>query len=248
MASGRGPTAAPTLGLVNSGWWGIGIVVLLGALLVWYGWWSDRRATRDSIDAAERPAREIPGLGAGQARPSYLKEADVLATPIAPATAGEHDVIADLDEAPTLPGGVPDASFLNRPDEARAVVTAPAVLVLESRLDADADATTILIAAARRGRPLVIAAPGFAPEILGTLRANIRRGSLTVLPIVLQDPLARRRALALTAGLGVGAADLTSGWLPDESWGSCLGWVADLDDSWVLVEGHGTQVSGTHVT
>ncbi len=45
---------------MNPAWWGIPVVVIIGAVVVWYGWWSDRHATREAIEASQRPVRDVP--------------------------------------------------------------------------------------------------------------------------------------------------------------------------------------------
>lgn len=219
-------------------WWGIPTIILLGGTLVWYGWWSDRRATRRAVAEAARPTRALPGLDPEQANPAYVQEASVLAAPPAgPRGAESADagaLIRRRDASATLPGGVPDPSFLTRPEAGLAVLATPSVLVLDEDLDDEAAVTTILLAAARRGTPLVVAAPGFGAASLGTLRANARLGAQAVAPIRLSTQDALHRAAVLTGGRVVDRADVQSGWLPEDCWGTCAGWIADLDDSWIV--------------
>jgi len=220
---------------MEQAWWGIPIVVAVGALLVWYGWWSDRRRHRAALEAARRPTREIPGLPAHVEAPRYVQESDLGVPPLDPsATAAEADLLGRLDEAATLPAGAASGAFLNRADEARAVLASPTVLTLADDLAAERDVATILLGAKRRGGPLVLVAPYLSDAALAVLRANTLAGTQRVLPVPLDDAAARRKAVALSGGRLVAAADLASGWLPDEAWGRVAGWVADLDDSWVI--------------
>lgn len=222
---------------MSPGWWGVVAVVVIGTVVVWYGWWRDRGRARAASELASKPTRTIPGLPERDA-PAYVQESEILGTPIdQSATSADADLIARKDAAATLPAGAADGGFFNRADDGLAVLASPDVLVLDADLEVDRDANTLLFAAKRRGRPLVIVAPDFSPAVVGTLRANAVKGLVRTLPIPLMDAAARRKAVALTGGRLVEAGDLASGWLPEESWGTCDGWVADLDDSWVVVAG-----------
>lgn len=223
---------------MNPPWWGIVVVVVVGAAVVWYGWAADRRRHRAALEASRQPTREIPALPDHEAAPRYVLETDLAGLTVDPGFGpAEEEVIGRRDEAATLPAGAAEGAFLNRADRGLAVLARPDVLVLEGDLITDRDANTLLVAARRRGRPLVVVAPWFGDRNLATLRANTLAGRVRTLPIPLEDLTARRRAVALTGGRLVAAADLAADWLPPEVWGTCDGWIADLDDSWVLVTG-----------
>lgn len=214
-------------------WWGAVAVVVVGAAVVWFGWRTDRRRALAAAELAAKPTRPIPGVTAPD--PAYVTEAEILATPVGPATSPDADLIARRDAAATLPAGAADGAFCT--SGGLAALSRPDVLVLDADLDADRDVATLLLAAKRRGTPLVIVAPDFSPAALGTLRANLVKGTVRTLPVALADAAARRRAVALTGGRLVPVDDIASGWLPDEVWGTCDGWLADLDDSWIVVAG-----------
>lgn len=222
---------------MNPAWWGIPVVVIIGAVVVWYGWWSDRHATREAIEAAQRPVRDVPGLPPDVGTPTYLAEAEVLATaPTADDTAAA--LLERRDEASGLDAPLADPSFAAA-DSPASAAACPAVLVLDAPLEFEADATTILRAAVARKAPLVIVAPAFSDLVLAQLRANARLGVQAVLPVAAPQALTLRRAAALCGGLVVPAPDVRSGWLPAETWGQCEAWLADLDGSWVFVSGRG---------
>ena len=107
----------------------------------------------------------------------------------------------------------------------------------DAEITHDREVNALLQAAARRGRPLVIVAPGFAPAALATLRANAVTGKLPNLPIQLSESRELRKAVALTGGQLVEDGDLAAGSLPDSTWGTCEAWIADLDNSWIVVSG-----------
>lgn len=220
-------------------WWGIPVVVVVGLAVVWYGWWSDRRRARREAEALRAaPDRPIPGLAPG-ADPDFTTEDDLPATPAAPGTpsdAAATDLIAHREDAATLPGGTPDPRFFTHPDRGVAALTAPAVLVLDAPLGAQRDVVTLLDAARRRGKALVVVAPEFTTAALGTLRANAVTGRAPNLPVELAEARSLRKAVALTGGRLVPASDLRSDYLPDAAWGTCAGWVSDAENSWVTLE------------
>lgn len=218
--------------------WGMIAVVVIGATVVASGWARDRRRNAEAVRLATEPPRPLPGVPES-ARPHYLQDAEILAavpaTPVSDADAA--DLLGRRQEAPALPGGVAETSFLNVPDRGMAILRHPSVIVIAAGVTSDRQVNTLLAEAARRGRPLVIVAPEFSPAVLGTLRANAVKGTLPNLPVPLTDATAQRQAVALTGGRLVEAGDLTSGWLPDQSWGTCEGWIADEDSSWIIVSG-----------
>jgi len=218
--------------------WGIPVVLVVGVLVVLAGWWWDRRRHR-LRDAAlhEPPERAIPGLPPGR-EVAYVTEDEVLATP--PATpdfdAAAEDALLRYQDSATLPGGTPDGRFLTHPRRGVAVLVTPDVLVSEAPVGSGRELLTLLDAARRRGRPVVIVAPEFDADAVATLRANAVTGRLRILPVEVADARALRRAVALTGGRLVAAGDLAADYLPPRVWGTCAAWVADLDDSWVVLD------------
>lgn len=220
--------------------WGIPVVVVVGALVVVLGTLWDRARYRR---AEAELARAVPGpatataaapAGATATEPVYTHEVDLAATPLSADEAAELDLLGRRGEASTLPGGAPDGRFLNHPRRGVAILLSPTVLVTDADVTGQRDLATVLAAARRRGRPLVWVARGFGPEVVAGLRANAVTQRVPNLPIELDDPTHLRRAVAYTGGRLVSAADLAADWLPKEVWGTCAGWVATLDDSWVV--------------
>lgn len=217
--------------------WGIAVVLVVGIAVIALGVVIDRRRLRRArAELSEPPDRAIPGL-LPTVDPAYVTDDDLDALPpTGPSATAEAELalLERRDDAATLPGGTPDGRFLNHPRKALAILLDPAVLVTDADVASQRDTLTVIAAARRRGRPLVWVARSFAPDVLGTLRANAVTGRYASLPIELVDPLHLRRAVAYTGGRLVAASDLDSDWLPAEVWGTCAGWVADTDDSWVV--------------
>ena len=216
--------------------WGIIVILVAGTLVVVAGWASDRRKNQRALDAARRPPeRDIPGYRpAGD--PLYLTEEDLAATrPFdGDPTPDDLAVLGRRDEAATVPAGAADGRFLNFPRKGLALWREPAVLVTPCEVDDQRVVVTVLDAAARRRRPLVWVAHGFSPDALGTLRANLLARTALTLPVELADPGHLRTVTTRTGAVQVPWADLQSGYLPDGVWGTCAGWVSDLDDSWIV--------------
>lgn len=216
---------------------GIAVVLVAGVLAVLLAWWLDRRRAAQ-VRAAETapPDRPIPGLQATNG-PQYVTEGALAATPVS--VVGDDREAALLSrraEAPGVPAGVPDGRFLNRPRVGLAIAVEPQVLVCAGPVRTQRDVVTVLRAGRRRERPLVWVAAEFSAEVLGTLRANALAGTAVVLPIEVADDLQRRRACALSGARVVSAADLAADHLPEDSWGGCAAWIADLDDSWIIAD------------
>lgn len=213
--------------------WGIPVVIVVGALVVILGTlWDRRRARADAADAAQA-TQPSSGLVPTN-EPRYVDEVAL------PDAAPPDDVQAELAlldrraQGWTLPGGVPDGRFLNHARQGLAILPTPSVLVTDADASSQRDLVTVLEAARRRGRPLVWVARSFSSDIVASLRANAVTHRLSNVPIELADPLQLRRAVAYTGGRLVTAADLAADYLPDAAWGTCDGWIADVDDSWVL--------------
>lgn len=201
---------------MNPPWWGIPVILVVGTLAVWFGWWRDRR----------RNAAASEG---------FTTEQDLAAQPEAPGLdeAELARLLAARPDDATAPAGLADAAFLTHRTRGVAAVTDPLVLITDADLDDQALALPVLAAARAGEQALVLVAPSFGHALLETLRANTRSGRVTCVPVELADPDLLERLARVCHGRVVPASDLASGWLPDGSLGVCAWWVADRDDSWV---------------
>ncbi|MDO5535612.1 MAG: hypothetical protein Q4F65_13310 [Propionibacteriaceae bacterium] len=205
---------------MNPPWWGIPVVLVIGAAVIVAGWWWDRRRHR-AESAGFITAEDITRASG----PVGLPEADARA------------LLAQRGPTPTLPGGLADAAFVTHPTLGVGIVRDPLVLVTDAEIDDDRLLLPLLTLARTADTALVLVAPWFSPDAVGTLAANHRTGRVSVLPIELADPdllagIARQCARA-GDGAVIGASDLQAGWLPDAVRGTAAWWIADLDDSWV---------------
>jgi len=147
--------------------WGIPILLALGVAVIVCGWWWDRRRYRM--------------LGDG-----FTTEADLVGLePPRAATTGLDALLAGRSGNATIPGGLADPAFLTHRAEGVAVAENALVLVTDADLDDDRLLVDALADAQRDARPLVIVAPRFGFDLLGTLRANLLTGRVAVVPIEL---------------------------------------------------------------
>lgn len=220
-------------------WWGIPAILVLGIALVAFGWWWDRRRRlRDAAAERRSPDRAIPGQDGEASDPAYTTADDLAAAAAERTRRPEPPDAAALlsrrDEAATLPGGTPDTVFLTLHRRGLAALVDPLVLVTDAAVESERALLPLLERAGATSRTLVVVAPEFSGGALGTLRANVVTGRVAVLPVELADPDEQRRAVALTGGRLVAGEDLLSGYLPEDAWGTCAGWVSDLDESWII--------------
>lgn len=219
--------------------WGIVLIVVGGAAVVFVGWRRDRVRAREALARLRSaPQGAVPGWDGSS--PRYLLEADLAPTASGGSrepTYAEEDLLVRREDAPTIPCGAPSGSFLNYPRRGLAILTEPLVLVCTGRMAGVRETLTVLGVAAQRGRPLVWIAEDFDDVVLDSLRANTVACKVQCLPLTLSDD-GLVRAVARVTGAGVVSRDdLVAGYLPEAVWGRCDGWIADLDDSWVIPAG-----------
>lgn len=227
-------------GGVEAGIWGIVAVLVIGAVVVVYGWVSDRADDRRRAEAMQRPPeREIPRFKAEEIRPRYLSELEAARRPEdQPATDLREETRARLKDllpgSPSFKAGWPSREFVTDAGTGWCVVDEPAIVICDDEIATMRELLPAVRRAREVGRPLVLVAPGFAAEVLATLRANWVQGAFSCLPIRLPDE--RRRSLgSLTGAQPVSASDLQAGYLPASSVGECRTWVSDQRTSWLLL-------------
>lgn len=227
---------------MDSAWWGVVAVLVVGIAIVAYGWLSDRAETRRRIaEVAAPPKRDIPGFVPDSRPPEYLSELQALVRPdeLPPTDLdvdARHALTERLSAAPTFPAGWPSRHFVTDASTGWCVLKMPLVLVCLDPLATIRELLPALERARFTARSLVVVAPDVPSEVVATLRANMIQGKLTCLVLTLADPELRHEIATLTGGRSVPREDLQAGYLPDSALGTCATWVADEDDSWVLLD------------
>ena len=228
-------------GGVEPGIWGIVAVLVIGTAVVAYGWMSDRAADRRRTEAMHQPPeREIPRFKADEVRPQYLSELEAATRPDRlPASDLDDETRARLTEllpgSPSFPAGRPSKEFITDAKTGWCVVESPAIVICTDEITAMRELLPAVKRARESGRPLVVVSPGFAPEVLSTLRANWVQGTFRCLPVGLVAD--ERRSLgSVTGAVPVTQTDLQAGYLPLGQLGTCATWVSDQNTSWVLLE------------
>ena len=182
------------------------------------------------------PDRPIPGRPDAAAEPTYQLEPDLLAEhryPHALDEAARAQLVARLTDAGALPHGWADEAFVTDPEPGWSVLDASLVLVAAEPVQTIRELLPVLDKARNQAKPLLIAAPGFADEVLATLAVNAASARLALCAIRIDAPAAAELAGRTGTHL-VPRADLQSGYLPPASLGHCERFVADSARCWVL--------------
>jgi hypothetical protein len=209
-------------------WWGVGAVFVLGAVIVVYGWLSDRMASkRRAAELREAPQTSIPDLPT----PQYVVDLPVRDTELTNAERAE--VAAKLATAEKLPGGFASADFTTDRPSQQMILDGPLILVAENALNDLRELLPAIRLAKAKDRPLVVAAPGFGQRLLEELAANAAMGTMRLGPVVMERTA--QEALSTLAGAQlVPSADLHAGYLPAENLGECQLWASDAAHSWIV--------------
>lgn len=220
-------------------WWGIAIIVVIGAAVVIYGYVDDRRKTRERDAAMQAPPkRDIPRFTPERQAPEYLSELQARTRPEKlPSTdltdLKRTDLRAAQAEAPSVAAGMASKSFVTDSPTGWAVASEPLVAVLVDRVDTVRELLPLLERAQKAGRPLVLVSPGYSDEVLDTLAANTVQGKEQCVPVVVNAEQSER-ILALTMAAPLLHTDLQAGWVPDAALGTVDTWISDRKTSWLV--------------
>lgn len=220
-------------------WWGIAIIVVVGFAVVAYGYFDDKRRTRErEAEMQAPPRRDIPRFDPKETSPEYLSELQARTRPEKlPSTdlndLTRTDLRAAMIGAAEIDAGVSSKSFVTDAPTGWTVAADPMVAVLADRVDTVRELLPLLEKAHTAGRPLVLTAPGFDTDVLDTLAANTTQGKVQCIPVVV-DAEQSERVAALTLATPLLHTDLQAGWAPDEALGTIGTWLSDKKRSWLI--------------
>lgn len=209
--------------------WGIPAILLVGVSVVFFGWWSDRRATQLACNELLPPVSLVaaPIDEAGLAAVFAQLDAAV------PVPTAVHSEFLTLDASRTSQHEPAEASP-RRPRGKIAVLQHPLILLVDADLTDPVALLPALRHAQSKGRSLVLIAGRLGSKVQETLHANASTGRLSILPVT-ASATALAQLSDLTGTTPLTAQDWISGWLPASAWGTADAWVTDADHSWVLL-------------
>jgi hypothetical protein len=214
-------------------WIGIGVVVVLGAAVILYGWLWDRTTNQRRTQALESPPdRPIPGLRPDAAAPAYVLAKDLTAH-TDPDTTALAGLQPRLDSATPLPFGHGRGAFANLGPRL-AVLANPAIVIVDGEITSMRELLSAVEQARAAARPLVVVATRIADEVYHTLEANALAKTLPCAAVTIQAATDRRTFAERVGASMVMPADMKMGWLPADSVGSCVTWVSSADSVWLL--------------
>lgn len=215
--------------------WQVGLIVVIvvGLGLIVFGALFDRaRNQRRAREMVSPPPRTIPHFRPDAPAPHYLSdlqarrrpEADPSGTLSTEQRAAIARQIAD-DQTVTVATGYASRDFVTDPTSGWAVVDQPTVLVCADPVASIREVLPVLEQLIMSGTPLVVVAPGLAPEVLSTLEVNQIRQTMRLLAVT---PTAAGLAdLAAACGATpLDRSDRQAGYLPPDHLGTCERWVS----------------------
>ncbi len=224
--------------------WQIGLIALAvaGLIALIVANRADRRsAARREVAIHSVPDREIPRLDPATPAPEYVTETVARQEPTgAPSTELDSAARAALrrlvasEKAIQLAAGYPDRAFATDSVTGWAVLPSPLILYVAERVTSMRELLPVLELLDAVSQSLVVVAPGFADEVVDTLRVNKIQRKLRVVPVPTSANLTR--IITATGGDVVTAQDMQAGYLPREALGTASQWVSSRDASWVITD------------
>ncbi|MCL2315660.1 MAG: hypothetical protein FWC46_01045 [Actinomycetia bacterium] len=199
----------------------VGLVALLVATL------ADARTRR-------RLERERPSADDGLASPDYVTDDQLAASWNVRRAGPDDDRAGRVAARGTRLGLRLAASSLATLAGNRALLDDASVLVCRDEVESVREVLGVLQRASAAATPLVLAAPGFAGEVLDVLAANLRAGTLSCAALTGGDDDLAQLA-ALTGASVLGRTDLQADDAPPSSLGRAAHVLADARETWVAL-------------
>jgi hypothetical protein len=224
--------------------WQVGLiaVIVIGLGLIIFGaLWDRSRNRHRAAEMLAPPHRTIPQFRPDAPAPHYLSDLQARRPPAdsrpAALTAEDRKTItrqiADAQTV-TIPAGYASKDFVTDPSSGWAVLDRPAVLVCADPVETVRELLGVLEQLILSRTPLVVVAPGLAPEVLATLEVNRIQQTMQLLAVT--PDATELSALATACGATIlDRADLRSGYAPPEQIGRCERWVSTARSSHVIM-------------
>lgn len=223
--------------------WNVGLIVVIvvGLALIIYGALSDRYQNRQRATAMTAPPqRSIPRFKPDAPAPHYLTDLQARRVPEdaepTDLTEDERKTIAAEFSDPstvTIKAGYASRDFVTDKTSSWAVLELPAILVCGDPVSSFRELLGTLEKLILTKKPLVLAAPSIAPEVLATLEVNRIRQSMRVLALTTGADTLAKLADACHATV-VSLQERQSGEIGEQHLGSCERWVSTASMSYVI--------------
>jgi len=223
--------------------WTVGliVVIVIGLGLIIYGALSDRYRNKQRAAAMTAPPqRSIPRFKPDAPAPHYLSELQARQEPAdaepTELTGDERKAIAAEFTDPstvTIKAGYTSRDFVTDKTSSWAVLELPAILVCDDPVASFRELLGTLEKLILTKKPLVLAAPSIAPEVLATLEVNRIRQSMRVLALTTDHETLTELAEATGATI-VTLQERQSGGIGEQHLGSCERWVSTATVSYVI--------------
>jgi len=223
--------------------WQIGLIVLIIAglgLVVFGALWDRARNRRRAAEMLAPPPRTIPQFRPDAPPPHYLSDlqarrprSDVEPTLLTPELRESIRREIAGAQAVTIRAGYASRDFVTDLETGWAVLDQPAVLVCTDPVESLRELLPVLEQLIMTKKPLVVAAPRLAGEVLATLEVNQIRRTMSLLAVTPAEADLADLATACGATL-IDRADRQSGYLRADQLGGCQRWVSTAKTSHVI--------------
>lgn len=228
--------------------WIIGLiaVIVVGVAVIAYGAVSDRRKNaRRAEEMLAPPNRVIPQFRPDAPAPHYLSDLQARrepedATPTELSTLQRESLSREIrsDRVTTIDVGYASQAFVTDRSSSWAVLEAPRILICADPVESIRELLPVMERLVLSRTALIIVAPAFSREVLGTLEVNRIRRSMPLLALLSDTgdgeggPAAQIGAA--TGAVPIGRSDLQASFVTPDQLGSCQRWVSDADHSFVI--------------
>ncbi|MCL1838978.1 MAG: hypothetical protein FWG47_06675 [Propionibacteriaceae bacterium] len=201
--------------------WGVAALLVIGIVIISYGWLSDAmRAKRERDGLKAAPPDKLPELPAPAYVTQFPTDKEALSE-----SEREH-LTTELEHSVEIAGRLATADFVTDSVSKAMITWNPLVLIVDSDLTSMREILPAIKYAKTQNRPLIVGATGFDARLLGELAANVALQIFQIAPIIMDSQVCRQ-ACEITRAELAEISDLRSGYLPPTLFGSARLWVSD---------------------